>query len=627
MKVWGGRHEHGISPPRSADLMADTHSWWQRGIIYQIYPRSFLDTNGDGIGDLRGITRGLDYLAWLGVDALWISPIYPSPMADFGYDVSDYTAIDPRFGTLADFDALIAEAHRRGLKVILDYVPNHTSDRHPWFLDSRTARDDPHRDWYIWRDPAPDGGPPNNWLSVFGGSAWTWDATTGQYYYHAYLREQPDLNWRNPEVQRAMLDVLRFWLERGVDGFRVDALRQLVKDDAASRQPRQPRLPSRTRPLPRALSGLHRRSAGDAPDGGAMRGLVDRYPDRVLIGELYLPIERLVAYYGADGAGVHLPFNFHLISVEWQARRIGQLIAAYEAALPAGGWPNWVLGNHDKPRVASRIGPAQARVAAMLLLTLRGTPTLYYGDEIGMADVPIPPGAVQDPWEKNVPGLGLGRDPERTPMQWDAVPTPGSPPDDPWLPVAPDATAVNVDRQRDDPASMLTLYRRLIALRRARPALSVGSYEPVNATGDVLAYARDAGANQCLIALNLGSTPQSLIVPAAFRGLKGAAVDGARSREERDRGRSPASRRRGSHRGGLVDGRGVTPPGPRIRPVRARALGARRDAPRAMRRVQLRGGARRLHARRSPSTLSVQPRAPTKQMGPYHRSSPASPPP
>ena len=499
--------------------MDNTHAWWQRGVIYQVYPRSFLDTDADGIGDLRGITRGLAHLAWLGVDSLWVSPIYPSPMADFGYDISDYTAIDPRFGSLADFDAMIAEAHRLGLKVILDYVPNHTSDRHPWFLASRTARDDPHRDWYIWRDPAPDGGPPNNWRSVFGGSAWTRDATR-QYYYHAYLREQPDLNWRHPEVQRAMLDVLRFWLERGVDGFRVDALRQLVEDDELRDNPANPDYRPGLGPY-HALSPVY---TADRPETlrmvTLMRDLVDRYPDRVLIGELYLPIERLVAYYGVDGNGVHLPANFHLISVEWQARRIGQLIAAYEAALPAGGWPNWVLGNHDKPRVRSRIGPAQARVAAMLLLTLRGTPTLYYGDELGMADVEIPPGLVQDPWERNVPGLGLGRDPERTPMQWDASPHAGFTTGHPWLPVAPDAASVNVARERDDPRSMLTLYRRLLALRRARPALSVGSYEPMGATGDVLAYARGAGANQCLIALNLGSTPQSLVVPAALRGAR-----------------------------------------------------------------------------------------------------------
>ncbi len=501
-------------------MTADTPAWWQRGVIYQVYPRSFLDTDGDGIGDLPGIARELAYLGWLGVDAVWISPVYPSPMADFGYDISDYTAIDPRFGTLSDLDALIDEAHRLGLRVILDYVPNHTSDEHPWFRASRSSRSDPRRDWYVWRDPAPGGGPPNNWRSVFGGSAWTWDEATGQYHYHAYLREQPDLNWRHPEVQRAMLDVLRFWLDRGVDGFRVDALRQLVEDDALRDNPANPEYHSGLGPY-HALLPVY---TSDLPEtlrmAALMRGVVDRYPDRLLIGELHLPIERLVAYYGADGDGVHLPANFHLISVKWQARAVAQLIAAYEAALPSGAWPNWVLGNHDCHRVSTRLGPAQARVAAMLLLTLRGTPTLYYGDEIGMADVEIPPDLVQDPWERNVPGLGLGRDPERTPMQWAAGPGAGFTSGRPWLPVAPDAAVVNVARQRDDPASMLTLHRRLLHLRRASPALSVGRYEPIDAPGDVLAYVRAAGDERCLVALNLGSTPERLAVPADFRNAR-----------------------------------------------------------------------------------------------------------
>ena len=497
--------------------MDETSTWWQRGVIYHIYPRSFLDTNGDGIGDLSGIARGLSYLEWLGVNALWISPIYPSPMADFGYDITDHRAIAPCFGTLDDFDALLAEAHRRNLKVILDYVPNHTSARHPWFVASRSARHDPHRDWYVWRDPAPGGGPPNNWRSVFGGSAWTWDQRTGQYYYHAYLREQPDLNWRHPAVQEAMLDVLSFWLDRGVDGFRVDALRQLVEDGDLRDNPSNPDCDPQKGPY-HALLPVY---TTDRPETlemlAAMRRLIDRYPERLLIGELYLPIERLVAYYGVDGTGAHLPTNFHLILVEWRARRIAELIATYEAALPSGAWPNWVLGNHDQPRVAGRIGSGQARVAAMMLLTLRGTPTLYYGEEIGMRDVAVPPAQIQDPWEKNVPGLGLGRDPERTPMQWDAQSNAGFTTGRPWLPLAADAELVNVARQRDDPASILTLYRRLLSLRRERPALAVGGYEAVEASGDILAYARGAGPGRCLIALNLAGTPQRLAVPPEFR--------------------------------------------------------------------------------------------------------------
>jgi alpha-glucosidase len=488
--------------------MNDPFLWWQRGIIYQIYPRSFMDSNGDGVGDLPGIISKLDYLQWLGVDAVWISPIFPSPMADFGYDVSDYTDIHPLFGTLADFDDLVAEAHRRRLKVILDYVPNHTSDQHPWFHASRAACHHPQRDWYIWRDPAPDGGPPNNWRSVFGGGAWEWDATTGQYYYHAYLKQQPDLNWRHPEVQAAMLDVLRFWLDRGVDGFRVDALRQLIKDDQLRDNPPNPAY----RPSQGPYAALLPVYTTDRPEVhemiALMRRLVNTYDERLLIGELYLPIERLVTYYGVHGSGVHLPFNFHLILVPWEARQIEALINTYEAALPPDGWPNWVLGNHDQHRLASRIGPAQARVAAMLLLTLRGTPTLYYGDELGLHDVIIPPELVQDPWEKNVPGLGLGRDPERTPMPWDGSPNAGFTTGIPWLPIAANYRTVNVAAERNRPASILTLYRRLIAQRRATPALSVGAYVGLEAQGDVLAYMRTHMGQRCLVVLNLDTQPQ-----------------------------------------------------------------------------------------------------------------------
>ncbi|MGH8056929.1 MAG: alpha-amylase family glycosyl hydrolase [Candidatus Entotheonellia bacterium] len=488
--------------------MPEPYLWWQRGIIYHIYPRSFMDSNGDGVGDLPGITRRLDYLQWLGVDAIWISPIYPSPMADFGYDVADYTEIHPLFGTLADFERLLSEAHRRQLRVILDYVPNHTSDRHPWFIESRSSRDSPKRHWYLWRDPAPDGSPPNNWLSVFGGGAWTWDAATGQYYYHAYLAQQPDLNWRHAAVQTAMLDVLRFWLQRGVDGFRLDALRQLVKDDQWRDNPANPLYRPQLGPYA-ALLPLYTADQPEVRDMIAMwRRLVDRYDARLLIGELYLPIERLVTYYGVEGRGVHLPANFHLIRVPWQAREIAELIDVYEAALPPGGWPNWVLGNHDQHRVASRIGTTQTRIAALLLLTLRGTPTLYYGDEVGMHDVVIPPELVQDPWEKNVPGLGLGRDPERTPMQWDSGLHAGFTTGTPWLPISPDYTLANVESQRADPTSLLTLYRRLIALRRATPALAVGAYTPQEAQGDVLAYMRVAEGERMLIVLNLSHEPQ-----------------------------------------------------------------------------------------------------------------------
>ncbi|XYI01703.1 alpha-amylase family glycosyl hydrolase [Sorangium sp. So ce1128] len=492
--------------------------WWQRGIVYQIYPRSFMDSNGDGIGDLRGIRSRLDYLAWLGVDAIWISPIYTSPMADFGYDVSDYCGIDPRFGTLDEFDALVRDAHGAGLRVILDFVPNHTSDRHPWFLESRASRASAKRGWYIWRDPAPDGGPPTNWLSEFGGPAWEWDAATGQYYYHAYLKEQPDLDWRNPEVRAAMLEVLRFWLDRGVDGFRVDTIHHLIKDSELRDNPPNPHWKPGMPPH-RKLLRLYTTDRPEVHEAvAAMRRVLDAYDDRVLIGEAYLPFDRLMAYYGQDLSGMHLPFNFHLIGAPWNARAIAEVVREYEAALPPGAWPNWVLGNHDKPRIRSRIGAAQARVAAMLLLTLRGTPTLYYGDEIGMSDVPIAPDQVQDPFEKNVPGLGVGRDPERTPMQWDGGANSGFTTGAPWLPLAPDAGRTNVEALRADPRSILSLYRALIALRRAEPALAIGSYAPVAAGDDLLAYERAHGGRRLVVVLNLSSHPRRLELPGGVAG-------------------------------------------------------------------------------------------------------------
>ena len=483
--------------------------WWQRGIIYQIYPRSFMDSNGDGVGDLKGIRQRLDYLEWLGVDAIWISPIYPSPMADFGYDVSDYTGIDPIFGTLDEFDGLLADIHARGMRLLLDYVPNHTSDRHPWFLDSRSSRASAKREWYIWRDPARNGGPPNNWRANFGGGAWEWDGQTGQYYYHAFLKEQPDLNWRKPEVRHAMLAVLRFWLDRGVDGFRVDVMHHLMKDIKLRDNPRNPDWQPGMSPYRELLTTY----TADLPEVQEvvtlMRGVVEEYDDRMLVGEIYLPVERLMAYYGASGDGVNLPFNFQLIRLPWKAKEIAAAVARYEGLLPNYGWPNWVLGNHDRPRIATRVGAAQVRVAAMLLLTLRGTPTLYYGDEIGMRDVDIAPDQVQDPFEKNVPGLGLGRDPVRTPMQWNDDRGGGFTVGNPWLPIAEDYRTVNVAAQRDDPTSILTLYQRLIAMRRAEPALSVGEFAPLPTGRDLIAYLRKTNERRLLIVLNLGALARS----------------------------------------------------------------------------------------------------------------------
>ena len=518
--------------------------WWETAVIYQVYPRSFQDTNADGVGDLAGILERLPYLAELGVDAVWISPFYPSPMADFGYDVADYTGVDPIFGTLEDFDRLIERAHSLRLRIILDFVPNHSSDQHPWFLESRSSRENPKRDWYLWRDPEPGSGPPesrppNNWMSHFGGTAWTWDAKTGQFYLHSFLPQQPDLNWRNPQVRRAIYDAMMFWLDKGVDGFRMDVLWLLIKDDLFRDNPINPEWQPGSSSFGRYLP-LY---TADRPETheivAEMRTLLDTYPgDRLLIGEIYLPIRELVRYYGSSapaptssrhdmtavamtGArlnGAQLPFNFHLIQTPWRTSTIAQLIRDYEAALPPGAWPNWVLGNHDQPRIASRIGMEQARAAAVLLLTLRGTPTMYYGDELGMTNGHIPPELVQDPAEKRQPGIGMGRDPERTPMQWDGTPNAGfTRAPQPWLPVLPTYGQQCVSAEEEDPASMLSLVRRLLALRRAHPALCRGTVSEVSPTPGqqtgVLSYLRTAGDERIFVALNLTNEPQPVTLP------------------------------------------------------------------------------------------------------------------
>jgi alpha-glucosidase len=489
--------------------------WWKTGVIYQVYPRSFQDTDGDGVGDLKGVLARLDYLADLGVDAMWLSPIFPSPQADFGYDVADYCGVDPQFGTLDDLDALIAAAHARGLKLILDFVPNHSSDRHPWFIESRSSRTSPKRDWYIWRDPAPGGGPPNNWASDFGGSSWEWDAATGQYYLHAFLKEQPDLNWRNPDLKAAMLDVLRFWFDRGVDGFRIDVLWHIVKSAGFEDNPTKPNHVRRMGELFDQVQ-LYNTNQPEAHEIAAeMRVIADGYAgDRALIGEIYLPVPDLVTWYGGDARPeVQLPFNFALINAPWEAGAIHRVIAEYEAALPPGGWPNWVLGNHDRPRIAGRVGEAQARVAALLLLTLRGTPTLYYGDELGLPDTPIPPERVKDPAELRQPGLGVGRDPVRTPMPWDASPHAGFTTGEPWLPLNADWPTRNVAVQAADPDSLLNLYKAVLALRRERRVLQLGDLRLIDAWGDVLAYERRLGEERLLVVLNLGARPQALPLP------------------------------------------------------------------------------------------------------------------
>ena len=491
--------------------------WWEKGIIYQIYPRSYQDSNGDGIGDLPGIMRRLDYVASLNVEAVWLSPIFPSPMHDFGYDVANYTDIHPMFGSLADFDQLLDAAHSRGLKLILDLVPNHTSDEHAWFVESRSSRDNPKRDWYIWQDPAPGSAPdrplpPNNWLSFFGGPAWTFDAASGQFYLHQFVTQQPELNYRNPAVMQAMLDAMRFWLDRGVDGFRVDVIWLMMKDELLRDEPPNPNWDG-----VEPLNSIQHTRTGNLPEVHGlirqMRALLDQYDQRMMVGEIYLPNADLVKYYGHNQDECHLPFNFQLIQTPWTASAVRKAVDDYEAAIRGHGWANWVLGNHDQHRLATRVGRKQARVANMLLLTLRGTPTCYYGDEIGMADVSIPAAFIQDPAAVNQPEIAhiVGRDPERTPMQWDDSPNAGFTPAgvQSWLPVGDDFETRNVAAQSLDPRSFLSMFQALTSLRRAEPALSIGDYASIESGHpDLFVYRRLAPAGEktdgFLVVLNLG---------------------------------------------------------------------------------------------------------------------------
>jgi alpha-glucosidase len=497
-------------------------AWWQSAVIYEVYPRSFQDSNGDGIGDLDGIIQRLDYLVKLGVDAIWVAPIYRSPMADFGYDVADYCSVDPIFGTMRDFDRLLEEAHRRDLKLILDFVPNHSSDQHPWFIESRSSRENSKRDWYLWRDE------PNNWMSNFGGSGWEWDERTKQYYYHSFLKEQPDLNWRNPEVRTAMYDALRFWLDKGVDGFRVDVMWLIIKDDQYRDNPPNPQY-GLGQSSGNSFLPVYNSNRPEVHDLVAeMRALIDSYPGRVLIGEIYLPLKDLMTYYGQDLKGANLPFNFLLLQTPWNAQAVAQVISEYMGVLPPGAWPNWVLGNHDNARIATRVGVLQAAIAAMLLFTLPGTLTIYYGEEVGMTNVLIPPEDVQDPAEKNQPGIGMGRDPERSPMMWDRSITAGFTCGRPWLPLGEDHWTLNVEVEQGNEASVLNLYRRLIALRRAHSVLVVGVVRSLTVNRNLLSFERAANNKRLLIFLNFGNGP---VQAATEAGIVIAGTDSHRNLE------------------------------------------------------------------------------------------------
>ena len=495
--------------------MQQEDPWWQHGVFYQIYPRSFMDANGNGVGDLQGIIDRLDYVAELGVDAIWISPIFASPMVDYGYDVTDHEDVHPMFGDLATFDRLVAAAHERNLRVVLDYVPNHTSDQHPWFTASRSSRRNPRRHWYLWRDAKPDGSPPNNWEAIFGGPAWEWDEETQQYFLHLFLKEQPDLNWRNPEVVAAMHHVLRFWLDRGVDGFRMDAVMYCVK------HPDSPDNPPLENGSPYGALGLTLEPVyiKNQPEIHEIlrvfRGIIDSYDGaRVMIGETWIfdPVD-LVKYYGKNQDELHIPFNFICMATPWNAELMKHTIATYYDAMPKGATPNFVFGSHDVHRIASRFRPENHRSVGMLLLTLWGIPTMYYADELGLEDVEVPPASRQDPWGKDTPDLNLSRDPARTPMQWDASPNAGfSPPDgEPWLPVAGNFREVNVAVQRIDPASTLNFYKALLRFRRETPALHHGDFSFTDGVpAGILAYVRSAEGQRVLVIINFDRLERTL---------------------------------------------------------------------------------------------------------------------
>jgi alpha-glucosidase len=495
----------------------DDYLWWRDGIIYQIYPRSFADSNGDGLGDLPGITARLDYLADLGIDAIWISPFYPTPDADFGYDVSDHTAVDPRFGTLEDFDRLVAESHRRGIRLVLDLVLNHTSDRHPWFHESRASRDNPKRDWYIWQPPSCSHpifgekrgrwrGVPNNWQAAFGGPAWEYDETTGQYYLHMFLAEQPDVNWRNLEVRNAQLDVVRFWLERGADGFRLDVFNAYFKDAHF-----------RNNPTKFGLRGFDRQRHlydCDQPEMipllNELRTILDAYPERYAVGETFFATpEKVLHYSGPDRLHAAFSFDFNPTDLfyPWHPAWLIKQIERREALFTGEHWPTTVLSNHDIPRTATRCArgeeDALAKIAMALLLTLRGTPFMYYGEEIGMRDVSLRRGEIMDPPGKRYWPIFKGRDGCRSPMQWDDMPFAGFSSAKPWLPVHPNYHQRNVAAQNEDPDSLLNFTRKLIALRKKVPALRRGEFVLLTTKPrDALVYLRRTTSQSVLVALN-----------------------------------------------------------------------------------------------------------------------------
>ena len=515
--------------------MTDEHDWWRHGVLYQIYPRSYADSDGDGHGDLQGIRDRLDHLEWLGIDGIWLSPTFPSPNDDWGYDVADYRGVHPDFGTLEGLDGLIADARGRGIAVLLDLVPNHTSDVHPWFVEARGGRDAAHRDSYVWADPAPDGGPPNNWISAFGGDAWTFDEASGQWYLHNFLPSQPDLNWWKEEVRAEFDAILRFWLDRGVAGFRIDVAHSMIKDrelrdDPVAGPDDHPEVVAR---------GIKQVYSMNRPEGHEVikrwRAVSDaHHPPGVLVGETYvLELEQLLPFYGAGEDELHLAFNFLFVHAELAAAPMREIVEGMEAALPPAAWPVWTGSNHDAGRLATRWAAGderKARIALMMLLGLRGTAFLYAGDEIALPDGEVPEERERDPVARRTGDRSQGRDGCRTPMPWTGAPGAGFTAGgvEPWLPIG-DAAARNVADQREDPRSVLHLVRDLIALRRAEPDLHAGSYTSLPAPEGAWVWRR---GERHVVALNLTDAPVTVegvtgtVAISAGRDRDGTAVDG-----------------------------------------------------------------------------------------------------
>jgi alpha-glucosidase len=490
--------------------------WHHGAVIYQIYPLSFQDSDGDGKGDLNGILARIDHLSWLGVTAVWLCPTFRSPMEDFGYDISNYEDIDPIFGSLRNLDELATELHARGIRVLLDLVPNHTSDEHPWFIESRSSRTNSRHDWYMWADARSDGRPPNNWLSRFGGPAWEWESRRQQFYYHSFLKSQPELNLRHPHVRAAIGDVMRFWLRRGIDGFRIDAAGLLAKDQELRDDPQNPEATDRTPPPDRQRRDYSDNQPESIDWLAEMRDVAEEFPERVLLGEVDNRRDLLPKFYGSmDRPALHLPLNYLLLEAEWQAERLVQAIANYLRPIPDHGWPVWAIGGQDKPRIVNKYGDDRARAAALLSLTLRGTALFFAGDEIGMHIVSIPSHEARDPFERLVPGYGLNRDVERTPMQWNESLNAGFTTGRPWLPLADDYQQCNVERQRRDPTSLLHFYRAAIALRRAEPALACGALDDLKAEHDVLTFVRGSGDRRIAVAINTAQETRTTRVARA----------------------------------------------------------------------------------------------------------------